>query len=91
MTELIAATASVATSDAFAMSGVGKIIAVLADDEYVKVLEEEPGGTYIDAVNENGVGIVITSKQPSRLFAGYGNYKVYKSLTASAVAVGFAS
>lgn len=91
MTELIAATASAATSLAFAMSGVGKIIAVLADDEYVKVLEEEPGGTYIDAVNENGVGIVITSKQPSRLFAGYGNYKVYKSLTASAVAVGFAS
>lgn len=91
MAELIAATTSAATSNVFVMSGVGKIIALLADGEYVKVLEEEPGGTYIDAVNENGVGIIITHQQPSRIFVGYGNYKVYKTVTAAAIAVGFES
>ena len=91
MTNLLAAATNAATSNVFVMSGVGKIIALLADGEYVKVLEEEPGGTYIDAVNENGVGITITHQQPSRIFVGYGNYKVYKSPTAEAVAVGFAS
>lgn len=91
MTELIAATADADTSDAFAMAGEGKIIALLAEGEYVKVLEEEPGGTYIDAVNDKGVGIFITHKQPSRIFVGYGNYKVYKTATAAAIAVGLES
>lgn len=88
MTTLIAAGTVAATSTAFPMAGEGKIIAVLAAGEYVKLQEEAPGGTYIDVVNDNGVGVVLSNKQPSRVFVGYGNYKVVKTDTAAAIAVG---
>lgn len=87
MATVIVATADAATSDAFAMAGEGKIIATLVDDEYVKLLEEHPDGVYRDAINEKGVGILITATQPSHIFVGYGNYKVYKTATTGAKAV----
>ena len=85
---ILAAGTAAATSTAFAMAGVGKLIAdPLVDSEYVKLQEELPNGTYIDVVNENGIGIVLTKGQQSRLFEGYGNYKAVKSVTASSVGV----
>lgn len=87
MATVIASTAEAATSNAFAMSGEGKMIATLVGDEYAKLLEEHPDGVYRDAINDKGIGILITAQQPSRIFVGYGNYKVYKTATAEAQAV----
>ena len=90
MTPLIASQTAAVTSDAFAVSGVIKIIADrLASGESVKLQEETPSGTYIDVVDDKGIGVVLTNAQPSRLVEGYGNYKVVKSVTGEAVAVGY--
>lgn len=76
-----------ATSDAFELAGEGKIITRgLLDEEYVQLLEEEPGGTYVSAVNKDGLGVFLTSKQPSQIVVGYGSYKLYKTATEAAVA-----
>ena len=89
MTEIIASNTAAATSAAFAVAGEAKIIAdPLATGEYVSLLEEYPDGTYRPVVNKQGVGIHLTTTQPSQIFVGYGNYKVYKTVTASAVGVG---
>lgn len=90
MTTLIAANAAAATSAAFAMSGEGKIIAKLTGNEEVRLLEEYPDGTYLPTV-EGGRMFLLTKEQPSRVFAGYGNYKVSKTATAEAIAVGLES
>lgn len=87
MATVIAATAEATTSDAFAMAGEGKLIGTFVGEEYAKLLEEHPDGVYRDAINDKGVGILITATQPSRIFVGYGNYKVYKTVTAAAKAV----
>ena len=80
------------TSDAFTMSGPGKIIANgLAGSEYVKLLEEYPDGTYSAAVDKDGIGVVLTVKQPSQNVEGYGSYKLYKTATAAEVAVAYIS
>lgn len=92
MTELLAAGTIPASSDAFAMAGEGKIIAdPLAKDEYVVLLEESPDGEYRAAVDRDGIGIQLNTQQPSQIFVGYGNYKVSKTATASAVGVGLES
>ena len=91
MTELIAAGTAAATSDAFAMSGQAKIIAKLAQGETVILLEEYPDTNYYPVINEKGVLVQLSHDQPSQLFTGYGNYKVTKSITAAAVAVGLES
>lgn len=84
----IAAATAVTTSSAFDLFGEGKIIAGgLVGDEYVKLLEETPSGTYVDAINDKGLGVTLTATQPSRIIVGYGSYKLYKSLTSTAVAV----
>lgn len=91
MTTLIAANAAAATSAAFTMSGEGKIIARLTGNETVNLLEEYPDGTYLPVVNDNGIIVQLTAAQPSRVFVGYGNYKVVKTATATAIAVGLES
>ena len=88
----ITAQTTEATSDAFTISGPGKLIANdLASDEYVKLLEEHPDGTYKDAVDKDGVGVVLTVKQPSQNVEGYGSYKLYKTITTADVAVAYIS
>lgn len=91
MTELIAAGTAAATSDAFAMSGQGKIIAKLAQGETVTLLEEYPDTNYYPVINEKGLAVMLSHEQSSQVFTGYGNYKVAKSVTAAAVAVGLES
>lgn len=72
------------TSDAFEMTGAGKVIAIgLIGDEYVKLLEEYPDGVYRDAVDKQGVGVILTVTQPSQIVEGYGSYKLYKTATDS--------
>lgn len=84
----ITAVTAATTSDAFTLSGEAKLIAFsLSGDEYVTLLEEEPGGTYITAINKDGLSVQLTEKQPSQIVVGYGSYKLYKTLTSSAVAV----
>ena len=85
---LIAAQLIPAVSAAFTISGEVKIITYgLAAGEYVVLLEEEPGGTYVPAVNANGVGVQLTTKQSSQIIVGYGSYKLQKTATVNAVAV----
>jgi len=93
MTTLIVANTAAATSAAFPMSGDGKIIAFLGEGESVTLQEEYPDGVYRTAIDKGGVGIVLTAYQGqmSAIFTGYGNYKVVKSATAAAVAVGLES
>ena len=80
---VITAGTAAATSAAFTLAGEAKIIAgPLVDDEYVILQEEYPDGTYKDAIDKAGIGVVLNSKQPSQLIAGYGSYKLYKSITA---------
>lgn len=84
----IAANTDAVTSDAFTLSGEAKIVAYpLAGDEYVVLLEEEPGGTYISAINKDGLSVQLTARQPSQIIVGYGSYKLYKTATATAAAV----
>lgn len=84
----IAANTAAVTSDAFDLFGESKIIAFeLEGDEYAKLLEEEPGGTYIPVIDKAGVGILVTAQQPSVIITGYGSYKLYKTATTNAVAV----
>ena len=85
-----------ATTDAVAASactpfelfGECKIIAKLGKDEFVTLYEEYPDGAYLPAVNKDGVGIVLSQKQPSAIIAGYGNYKIAKTITAAAIDIG---
>lgn len=85
---VISAQTAAATSDAFTLAGEAKIITSgLADGEYVVLLEEEPGGTYVNAVNNGGVGVFLTHKQPSQIVVGYGSYKLSKTVTGAEVAV----
>ncbi len=85
---VITAGTAAATSAAFTLAGEAKIIAgPLVEDEYVILQEEYPDGTYKDAVDKAGTGVVLNSKQPSQLITGYGYYKLFKSATSSAVAV----
>lgn len=85
---VITAGTAAATSAAFTLAGEAKIIAgPLADDEYVILKEEYPDGTYRDAIDKGGIGVVLNSKQPSQIIAGYGSYKLYKSVTADNCAV----
>lgn len=89
MTPLIAAATTEATSSVFVMAGEGKIVTdPLAKGEFVQLQEERPNGDYMPVVNENGIGVVLRPSQESYVFVGYGNYKVYKSVTGVAVAVG---
>lgn len=94
MTNLLTAatSAAVAAADctAFAVAGECKIIAALGVNEYVYVYEEYPDGTYKPAINKAGLSIVLSQDQPSIIFAGYGNYKIAKTVTAVAINVGFA-
>lgn len=85
-----ATTAAVAAADctAFELFGECKIIAKLGDKEFVTLYEEYPDGTYLPAVNKDGVGIVLSQKQPSAIIAGYGNYKIAKTVTATAIDIG---
>lgn len=86
--KVITAQTAATTSAAFDLSGEAKIITFgLGSTEYVTLLEEEPGGTYVPAVNANGVGVQLTSKQPSQIIVGYGSYKLSKTVTNSAVTV----
>ena len=81
---VITAGTAAATSAAFTLAGEAKIIAgPLVEDEYVILQEEYPDGTYKDAVDKAGTGVVLNSKQPSQIVAGYGSYKLYKSITTS--------
>lgn len=81
---VITADTAAATSAAFTLAGEAKIIAdTLIEDEYVILLEERPDGTYKPAVDRAGIGVLLNSKQPSQLIAGYGSYKLYKSITTS--------
>lgn len=85
---VIAAGTAAATSAAFTLAGEAKIIAYpLVDDEYVILQEEFPDDTYRDAVDKEGIGVVLSSRQPSQIIAGYGSYKLYKSVTAGNCAV----
>ena len=87
-TTVITAATAATTSDPFVMSGEGKLICdPLVTGEWVKLQEELPNGTYKDAVDDNGVGVVLVPGQLSRIVVGYGNYKMVKSATASAVGV----
>lgn len=84
---IVAATAAT-TSNAFNLSGEAKIISYgLAGGETVTLLEEEPGGTYVPAINIRGLKVQLTVSQPSQIIAGYGSYKLEKSVTSAAVAV----
>lgn len=88
MSVLISAQTTEATSNAFTLSGECKIIAdPLTTGEHVTLLEEFPDGIYRPAVNREGIGVQLNSKQPSVIVVGYGNYKVYKSATITNVAV----
>lgn len=85
---VITAGTAAATSAAFTLAGEAKIIAgPLVEDEYVILQEEYPDGTYKDAVDKAGTGVVLNSKQPSQIVAGYGSYKLYKSITTGSCAV----
>lgn len=85
---VIAAATSATVSTAFDLAGEAKIIASgLAGDETVTLLEEEPGGTYVPAVNRDGIGVQLSVKQPSQIIVGYGSYKLSKSVTVAEVAV----
>lgn len=84
---VITATDAETTSDAFSLSGEAKIISYgLAGDETVTLLEEEPGGTYVPAINLRGLKVQLTSSQPSQIIIGYGSYKLQKTVTAAEVA-----
>ena len=53
---VITAAEAAAVSDAFDLSGEAKIISYgLAGDETVTLLEEEPGGTYVPAIDRKSV------------------------------------
>lgn len=85
---VITAGTAAATSAAFTLAGEAKIIAgPLVEDEYVILKEEYPDGTYRDAVDKLGIGVVLNSKQPSQIIAGYGSYKLYKTATVGNCAV----
>ena len=85
---VITATQAVTSSDAFDLSGEAKIISYgLAGDETVTLLEEEPGGTYVPAINVRGLKLQLTASQPSQIIVGYGSYKLEKTVTAAEVAV----
>lgn len=76
------------TSAAFDVFGESKLIASgLAGDEYAVLMEEGPDGVYRPVINNSGLSVQVTVKQPSQVFVGYGSYKVYKTLTASAASV----
>ena len=84
---VITATKAVTSSDAFDLSGEAKIISYgLAKDETVTLLEEEPGGTYVPAINLRGLKVQLNASQPSQIIVGYGSYKLSKSATAAEVA-----
>ena len=84
---VINATEAEAISDAFDLSGEAKIISYgLARDETVTLLEEEPGGTYVPAINLRGLKVQLNASQPSQIIVGYGSYKISKSVTAAEVA-----
>ncbi len=84
---VITAAEAAAVSDAFDLSGEAKIISYgLAGDETVTLLEEEPGGTYVPAINLRGLKVQLTSSQPSQIIVGYGSYKLEKTVTAAEVA-----
>lgn len=75
-------------STAFTLAGECKIIAnSLTGSESVTLLEEDPSGNYVPAVNENGIGVVLNVKQPSQIVVGYGSYKLSKTVTGAEVAV----
>ncbi len=84
---VITATQAVTLSDAFDLSGEAKIISYgLVGDETVTLLEEEPGGTYVPAINLRGLKVQLTASQPSQVIVGYGSYKLVKSVTDAEVA-----
>lgn len=83
----LAANTAEATSSAFTLSGTYKIICdTLINDEHVKLLEERPNGTYKEACNEDGTGIVLTKIRQSAIVSAYGSYKFYKTATNGSVA-----
>lgn len=85
---VITATEAATVSDAFDLSGEAKIISYgLAGDETVTLLEEEPGGTYVPAINLRGLKVQLSASQPSQIIVGYGSYKLEKSATDAEVAV----
>lgn len=85
---VIVADTAATVSIAFDLAGEAKIIAHgLAKDETVTLLEEEPGGTYVPAVNREGIGVQLNARQPSQIIVGYGSYKLSKSATIGAVPV----
>lgn len=84
---VITATEAETTSVAFDLSGEAKIISYgLVEDETVTLLEEEPGGTYVPAINLRGLKVQLTASQPSQVIVGYGSYKLVKSVTDAEVA-----
>ena len=84
---VITATEAETTSVAFDLSGEAKIISYgLVEDETVTLLEEEPGGTYVPAINVRGLKLQLTASQPSQIIVGYGSYKLVKSVTDAEVA-----
>ena len=84
---VITATQAVTSSDAFDLSGEAKIISYgLARDETVTLLEEEPGGTYVPAINLRGLKVQLNASQPSQIIVGYGSYKLEKTATDAEVA-----
>ena len=84
---VITATQAVTSSDAFDLSGEAKIISYgLAGDETVTLLEEEPGGTYVPAINLRGLKVQLNASQHSQIIVGYGSYKLEKTATAAEVA-----
>ena len=84
---VITATEAETISDAFDLSGEAKIISYgLVEDETVTLLEEEPGGTYVPAINLRGLKVQLNASQPSQIIVGYGSYKLEKSVTAAEVA-----
>lgn len=88
----LSATTAASTSAAFTIAGECKLIANnLTGSESVKLLEEDPAGNYVLAVDKDGVGVMLTGKQPSQIMAGYGSYKVQKSATIASVAVAVVS
>lgn len=92
LTTLIAAKTAADTSTAFAVAGEAKIICNLSvDGEQVILKEEHMDGVYRDVADVNGVGVCLTPARKSAVFVGYGNYKVTKTATAAAVAVGLES
>lgn len=85
---VITATEAAATSAAFNLLGEAKIISHgLAGGEIVTLLEEEPGGTYVPAVNLRGLKVQLSASQPSQIIVGYGSYKLEKTATLAEVAV----